>query len=111
MLAGSVVEALLLGALETIGEVELRKQVTTGLPPKSKQMNEWTLGPIIHAARECKFIDNDAATQADLAQNYRNLIHPGRQARLHDKCDRGTAYGALAAAERIAADLARAGAK
>jgi hypothetical protein len=106
VLAGSVVESLLLWALETTGMAAVRKAVTTGLPPRSKQMNEWALGQLIYAAHGCRLIDNDTQKQADLAQNYRNLIHPGRQARLQDKCDRGTAYGALAAVERVAVDLA-----
>jgi hypothetical protein len=65
------------------------------------------LSDLIAAADACQLIGPDTKRQAELAQNYRNLIHPGRQARLEQQCDRGTALGALAAAERIAVDLDR----
>jgi hypothetical protein len=107
VLAGSVVEALLLWALEEKGgETVVRSLLITGLP--REPMNRWGLGSIVQAAQGCKLIDDDTRKQADLAQNYRNLIHPGRQARLQDKCDRGTAYGALSAVDRVAVDLAKA---
>jgi hypothetical protein len=104
VLAGSVVEALLLWALEAHGVSKVRATVK-GVP--STALNIWGLGDLIKAAHGCKLIGNDTKAQAELAQNFRNLIHPGRQARLQDACDRGTALGALAAIERIATDLAK----
>lgn len=104
VLAGSVVEALLLWALETRGEDYVRA-TTTAVP--AEPLNKWTLGPMISAARACQLISDDTKRQAELAQNFRNLIHAGRQARLQEKCDRGTALGALAAVERVVLDLAR----
>jgi hypothetical protein len=62
---------------------------------------------LAQGAHACDLITDDSKAQATLAQNFRNLIHPGRQARLGEKCDRGTAYAALAAVERVAADLAK----
>jgi hypothetical protein len=105
VVAGSVVEALLLWALETHGEPTVRAAVR-GIPPTP--LNEWTLSPMIAAAAGCALVTSDTKKQAELAQNFRNLIHPGRQQRLKEACDRGTALGALAAVERVAADITRA---
>jgi hypothetical protein len=104
VIAGSVVEALLLWALEKHGDKEVRQ--TAKSAPK-EPLNEWTLGPMIEAAHSCKLISNATKTQAGLAKTFRNLIHPGRAARLKERCDRGTALGALAAVEMVAADLAK----
>ncbi len=104
VIAGSVVEALLLWALETHGEQKVRA-AASGVP--SKPLNEWTLSPMIVAADACQLISHDTKKQAELAQNFRNLIHPGKQQRLRAKCDRGTALAALAAVEMVAVDLSR----
>jgi hypothetical protein len=104
VLGGAVVEALLLWALETYGEAKVR---ATAKASPAEPLNKWTLSQMIGAAHACGLIADDTRKQAELAQNFRNLIHPGRQARLQEKCDRGTALGALAAVERVAADLAK----
>jgi hypothetical protein len=103
VLAGSVVEALLFWALDKFGIAAVRLRA-----PRAPQesVDAWGLGWLINAARDCDLIGKDTAQQASLAKDYRNLIHPGVQSRLQDKCDRGTAYGALAAVERVAVDLA-----
>jgi hypothetical protein len=103
VLAGATVEALLLWALQETGEATIRGLTSSAA---ARPLEEWTLGQIIAAASACGLITGDTKKQAELAQNFRNLIHPGRQLRLRDKCDRGTAYGALAAVERVGTDLA-----
>jgi hypothetical protein len=105
VVAGSVVEALLLWALEQRGDANVRKAWSSA---PVDPLDRWTLGPMIHAAHVCKVITDDTRKAAELAQNYRNLIHPGKAARLKEKCDRGTALAALAAIERVAADLEKA---
>lgn len=104
VLGGSVVEALLLWALEKHGDAKVRA-AATGVP--AKPLNEWTLGPMILAAHACQLIAVDTKKQAELAQNFRNLIHPGRQARLQTTCNRGSALGTLAAVEMVVVDLAK----
>jgi hypothetical protein len=47
----------------------------------------------------------DTSTAAKLAKNFRNLIHPGRAARLAQTCDRATAYSAIGALEHVIRDL------
>ena len=59
----------------------------------------------IKVARHLALIEDDTEKQADLARGFRNLIHPGRSARLAKVCDRGTALSALAAVELIVRDL------
>lgn len=104
VIGGSVVEALLLWSLEKHGEANVRA-AARGAPPQP--LNAWSLGAMISAAHACQLITEDTTKQAELAQNFRNLIHPGRQARLQEKCDRGTALSALAAIERVVVDLAK----
>jgi hypothetical protein len=99
VIGGSVAEALLLWALEKRGDPNVIGKTS------SKPLNEWMLGDLILAARACDLITDQTKQQAELAQRFRNLIHPGRQRRLQEKCDRGTAFGALAAVERVAMDL------
>lgn len=108
VLAGSVIEALLLWSLEKF----TRDQINAAYPETTKgrlrdlDPKEWTLGPYIGAAHALALIDDDTRDQARLAQNFRNLIHPGRAARLGEQCNRGTSLGALAGMERVASALA-----
>jgi hypothetical protein len=104
VVAGSIIETLLLWALHVEGEAKVRAMISQA---PAKALNDWTLGPLIDAAEQCDLISPDTTTQARLAQNYRNLIHPGRQIRLRDRCDRGTALGALAGVERVVTDFRR----
>jgi hypothetical protein len=66
---------------------------------------EWSLGTYIDLAEKLKLIEKDTAIQARQAQDFRNLIHPGRAIRLRTKCDRGTSLAALAAIEFVVRDL------
>lgn len=78
----------------------------TGLLVKiSLQIEDWTLAPRIEAAKDQSLIKQDTYTQALLAKDFRNLIHPGRSIRLGQKCDKGTAFSTLAALEFIIRDL------
>lgn len=62
---------------------------------------------MIGAAYACNIINEQTKKQVEVVQDFRNLIHPGRAVRLKDACSLGTAHAALAAAERVAEDLAR----
>ncbi len=98
VLAGSALEALLLWALQEYGG--RNPGAVAGAP------ETWGLQQLIPVAAELKLITADTATQAMLAKNFRNLIHPGRTTRLGQRCDRATALTALAAVEAVARDLA-----
>lgn len=106
VLAGSVVEALLLWALGTVGEPAVRANCAQlNLPRRGLEF--WALGDFIAAASECALIEANTKTQAELAQDFRNLIHPGRAQRLNAACTLGTAYAALAAVDAVCTDFAK----
>jgi hypothetical protein len=67
--------------------------------------NDWGLDGYIKVARVLAPIEEETEKQAGLAKGFRNLIHPGRSARLARVCDRGTALSALAAVELVVRDL------
>ena len=105
VLAGSVIEALLLWVLE---RPEIQDAAKAAPKAPGKPLNEWHLPDYITVARELGVLSTpDTITEARLAQNYRNLIHPGRAQRLGQLCDKGTAQVALAAVSHVVADLAK----
>ena len=59
----------------------------------------------VEVATHLAIIKPDTATEARLAKDFRNLIHPGRAQRLAQKCDRGTALSSVAALELVVRDL------
>jgi hypothetical protein len=65
----------------------------------------WDLHHFIEVACELKLVEPDTYSAARLAQNFRNLIHPGRATRLAQTCDRGTAYSAVGALDHVIRDL------
>ncbi len=113
VLAGSVVEALLLWALQRLPEAEVLAKATelraagTLERRPSPELERWYLPEYIEVAAGLKIVDPSTAAQARLAREYRNLIHPGRTLRFGVRCDRGIALGAMAALEMVARDLDR----
>lgn len=110
VLAGSVVEALLLWAIQQQGEAAWSSaaaaRAKTAPRAKSDPIS-WHLHEYIEIAEELRVILKDTAIQARLAKDFRNLIHPGREQRLGQKCERGSAYGAVAALHLVVRDLSR----
>ena len=103
VLSGSAMEALLLWKVLDVG-------ITSPIiPPMRKNSRstpeEWVLEDYITVAEFRQLIKPNTVAQARLAQNFRNLIHPGRTKRLGETCNRGTALGALAAVHLIASDF------
>jgi hypothetical protein len=106
VLAGSVMEALLLWALNQEPPANIRSATTSlKLKDDPSELDKWTLGPLIKVAEKLNVISNMTATQAKLTQLFRNLIHPGRTKRLGEKCNRGTAMAAVAGLEFVVEDL------
>lgn len=102
VLAGSVIEALLLWALSQNTSAAL----TAANAPKGKNdLGRWDLVDLIKVAHELKLISDHTATQADLARNYRNLIHPAVAERRKMIADRPTAFAAFAGMDLVAANL------
>lgn len=103
VLAGAVVEGLLLWGLDRFGDANMR----TAYPQaKTAPLEKWMLGDYIGTAHACKLISDATKKQAELAQDFRNLIHPGKAQRLDAKCTLGTAYSALAAVDAVAVEFA-----
>jgi hypothetical protein len=109
VLAGSVIEALLLWKLSTLNASDVASAEANVLKRKTKPLDEWDLHAFIEIAAVCPpgkpSIKSNTATQLRLAKDYRNLIHPGRSLRLQEKCDRATALAAVAGLEMVVRDL------
>ncbi len=105
VLAGSVVEALLLWALQQENSTNVSVAVASQGLKASSNLEEWNLFQYIEVAAELKIITADTATQCRLGKDFRNLIHPGRAQRLGQACNRGTALSAVAAVEHVVNDL------
>jgi hypothetical protein len=101
VLAGSVIEALLLWSLQQ-RSVDVANAKAN---PSKPQLEKWDLHDYIEVASELQILHPDTTTQARLAKNFRNLIHPGRAIRLGQVCDRATALSAVAAMEHVIRDL------
>jgi hypothetical protein len=109
VLAGSVVEALLLWNVKRDGNAQRRFAVQAAVTNLkfSGSPDDWVLDQGIKIAQELGDISRETADQARLAKDFRNLIHPGREVRKRMRCDRGTAHAAFAALNLVIADLER----
>jgi len=112
VLAGAVVEALLLWALEQRTEAELTTAIQTlggkirTQNPDNKanlkqQLPYQDLSWFTEVAKALDVITKETPIQINLARNFRNLIHPGRVKREERQCTRGTALSTLAAVHRV----------
>jgi hypothetical protein len=91
--AGAALEAILLWAVKTHGQVPAAKADKMGL------------GDLIHAAATATLISTGTESQAGLAQDARNLVHPGRVARTGIACSKATALSAHAGLFAVIQDL------
>ena len=118
VLAGSVIEALLLYSIDNlqknnpnIYQKSLDKTVEDqdiGKPLRNKPTgnpNKWHLHEYIHLSFSAGLISKNTANECLLLKDYRNLIHPGASERKKQQCDRGTAHLAIAAMEHTINDL------
>jgi hypothetical protein len=104
--AGAASEALLLWAIIAKKcDPDIEQARLSVISSASKDPNRWGLDEYIKVAKALQLIQDDTEKQANIAREFRNLIHHGRAARLAKKCDRGTALSALAAVELIVRDL------
>jgi hypothetical protein len=114
VLGGSVIEAFLLYAVQEYdgrshSELEAAKLtlLSSGIlsqPPPS-DLNKWGLHVLTEVASAISLIKEETTAQCRIAKDFRNLIHPGKAARLALECDRGTALSVLAAVEHVIRDL------
>lgn len=111
VLAGSVVEALLLWALQQRMRQEIDVAIQKLMSQKilsrspSSDLELWTPHDYIEVSSCMGLISAETTNQTRLAKNFRNLIHPGRSQRLGQACNRATALSAVAAVEHVVQDL------
>lgn len=111
VLAGSAIEALLLWDLQNRRQTTFPAAVAALVANKTFQQQpssdpeEWSLHHYVEVEAYLGIIKSDTATEARLAKQFRNLIHPGRAQRLGQKYDRGTALSSVAALEHVVRDL------
>jgi hypothetical protein len=112
VLTGATIEALLHWRLQEPSPgptaVQAAAALLAGKGTISKPHNNidrWELHQFIEVAGHLGLLKPDTCNAARLAQNFRNLIHPGRAARLAQTCDRGTAYSAVGALDHVIRDL------
>jgi hypothetical protein len=110
ILAGSLVEAFLLWAIGQHAQSQISVTLKSIAGRFNKQLeptelDNWNLIHYIEVARELNLITEETAAQARIAEDFRNLIHPGRERRKKMRCDRGTARSAAAAVDLVLRDL------
>ena len=112
VLAGSLLEALLLWAIKRqeedsiAGAVEALKGKKKLSSRVSEDPTNWYLSDYINVAAHMGLIQESTTRQAELAKDFRNLIHPGRAIRLQQDCTRATALSAVSAVEHVVNDFA-----
>jgi hypothetical protein len=109
VMAGSVLEALLLWALQDKeashpGTIATAYSALTGQRP-TPDPRSWGLNHLMQASLSANLISQDGHDLGQKCRGFRNLIHPGRAERLGQRCTRSTALAAVAAMERIIEDL------
>ena len=87
VLCGGLIEALLLDALL---QDAAKAKSSKGSPKlkggaQAKSLEEWNLVELIDVAVELKIIETDAQQFSHGVRNYRNLIHPGKEAQSNQK--------------------------
>jgi hypothetical protein len=112
VLAGAAIEALLLWRLQepspgipAAEAAALTLASSNKMKKPDKDMVRWDLDQFIKVAENLQLLKPDTSNAAQLAKNFRNLIHPGRAFRLAQSCDRATALSAVGALEHVIRDL------
>jgi hypothetical protein len=105
VLAGAAIEALLHWKLGQFPATERHNAAKTLQKTPPADLDRWGLEQYIEAAGVLNLIKPDTVKAANLARDFRNLIHPGRAARLAAECNRATALSALAGLEHVIRDL------
>lgn len=102
VLGGAVIEALLLAGLLTRESDALREANRLNFRSDLARLDLCELTTI---AKELQMIEGSTADECQVARGFRNLIHPGRQRRLQQPCDRGTALVTMGAVDHVIRDL------
>ena len=103
----SAAVALEAALLWEVKRLEASRLLVAGNSKGGKVPDNMMLSDLIEATAAEKSISEDAAKQAHLARDARNLIHPGKVARSGTACNKSTALTAFAAVYRVAEELNR----
>jgi hypothetical protein len=82
VLAGAAAEALLHWAITRKKPSDVEGARAAVNSSASKNLDVWNLDVYIKVAKHLALIEDETGKQADLAREFRNLIRPGRAARL-----------------------------
>ena len=107
VLAGSIAEALLLWAINKEKQAK-QNEIAQAMQKhgiKENDFNRWSLEYCNKVAMELQITKPTTYAQIDIAREFRDLIHPGREIRKKAKCSIATAYSAIAAFQLIIEDL------
>jgi hypothetical protein len=110
VLAGSVVEALLLWAIKKKPSSDVQTAISALTTARTitkvpSDPDRWNLAEYLEVALQLKLIGDATAQQVRLAKDFRNLIHPGRSIREKQDCNRATALSTVSAVEHVFTDL------
>jgi hypothetical protein len=111
VIAGSVIEALLLWALrrrsahDHAAAFAKWRAVNASARPLPRDIRQWSAEQYIEIARHVPVISEGSASAAALAKNYRNLIHPGRAERLQERPTLGSALLSVGAMRHLTDDI------
>jgi hypothetical protein len=101
VLAGSIIEALLLWALQThsvaeiaaaIAGVDASKNIRRNAPADNLTDGAWRFHDYVHVAAQLQEVQDPLYSRCVDAKDYRNLIHPAVAERRNTACDRGTSH-------------------
>jgi hypothetical protein len=104
VLAGSVVEAFLLWAVQN-RKTPVEVAASAAAQAVSEPIERWGLAELVKIAHHLGLISNGTKVAAEQAREFRNLIHPGRAQRLAARCNRSTALLGAGAIEAVIVDL------
>jgi hypothetical protein len=100
VLGGAVLEAILFWAIKGMSS-DLDR-----LPDKPKEgIEKLELHRLIDVARKLRLIKESTKTQASLARDSRNLVHPGAVLQGLRECDKSSSLTVLAAIETVVRDI------
>jgi hypothetical protein len=110
VMAGSVIEALLLWAITQHDEPRWKQAMTQAvahdlMKTRRDDPDRWHLADYVEVAGELGCIGDSTRASARLTKKYRNLIHAGKAQRTGETCNLGTAHIAIGSMDRVVRDL------
>jgi hypothetical protein len=105
ILGGSLIEALLLDALELVKSQALSAAKAQKSKGRVLPLDRWDLCALVLTAQKIGIIDPETKKLADHARDFRNYVHPGKARRMSRRCSLSTAHVVYAALDAVIEDL------